>query len=90
MSMQEQQTSSWRNSWWTNFIGWYGTAAIIGAYALLSSGVIAQGILYQALNLTGGIGIVVVSAAKRAYQPMILNIVWSVIGAIALIRLVTG
>ena len=78
---------SWRDSVLISAAGWYGTFAIIGAYALLSAKLLDQGFTYQLLNLSGGIGIVLVSAAKRAYQPMVLNIVWSVIGAASLVRL---
>lgn len=43
----------------TEILGWYGVAAIVGAYALSSFGVIGgQSLLYQGLNLTGAIGIV--------------------------------
>ena len=38
--------------------GWYGTAAILGAYALSTFGVLRTGDrLYQALNLTGALGV---------------------------------
>lgn len=68
--------------------GWYGTVAIVGAYALVSFSVIqSSGALYQLLNLTGAIGIVAVSLAKKAYQPATLNIIWTVIAAVALLKL---
>lgn len=68
--------------------GWYGAAAILAAYALLSFGVLsAHGYAYQLLNLTGAAGIVAVSLAKRAYQPAALNIVWVIIAVVALVSL---
>ncbi|TAL20192.1 hypothetical protein EPN90_01500 [Patescibacteria group bacterium] len=68
--------------------GWYGTVAIVGAYALVSFSIIqSDSALYQLLNLTGAIGIVAVSLVKKAYQPATLNIIWTVIAAIALIKL---
>lgn len=68
--------------------GWYGAVAIVGAYALVSFSIIqSNSVLYQLLNLTGAIGIVAVSLAKKAYQPATLNIIWTVIAAIALIKL---
>lgn len=68
--------------------GWYCAAAIVGAYALLSFSIIqSNSVLYQLLNLTGAVGIVAVSLAKKAYQPATLNIIWTVIAAIALIKL---
>ena len=46
-------------------IGWYGTAAIVGAYALNSFNIIGSNSLpYQILNFTGAIGIVACSLSK--------------------------
>jgi hypothetical protein len=36
---------------------------------------------------TGAIGIVVVSLYKKAYQPGILNIIWSVIAILAILNI---
>jgi hypothetical protein len=69
-------------------IGWYGTVAIISAYALTSFGVLeSQSAIYQVLNLTGAIGIVVVSLRKKAFQPAVLNIIWGVVALVALATL---
>jgi len=71
-----------------NIIGWYGVLAILLAYILLSFKLISsQGVIYQLLNLTGALGIVVEALSKRDAQPAALNIVWAVVAAIALIRL---
>lgn len=71
-----------------NIFGWYGLCAIVLAYFLNSFSVVeSQSLLYQILNLTGAIGIVIVSLHKKAYQPGILNIVWSVIALVALINI---
>lgn len=68
--------------------GWYGAVAIISAYALVSFSIIqSNSVLYQLLNLTGAVGIIAVSLAKKAYQPAALNIIWTIIAAIALIKL---
>ena len=65
--------------------GWYGTFAILGAYALVSfSYVSASSILYQLLNLTGALGIVVVSLRRKVYQPAVLNIFWALIALLAI------
>lgn len=67
--------------------GWYGIAAILAAYACVSFEVIdSQHYVYQILNLTGAIGVIVVSLYKRVWQTFVLNIVWVVIAAIGLIR----
>lgn len=66
--------------------GWYGVAAIFGAYVLVSFQVIApNSIIYQALNLTGGLGIVAESFYKKNFQPAVLNTIWSVVALIALL-----
>jgi len=70
-------------------VGWYGTVSIVGAYALLSFDVFSSGnILYQLLNLTGAISIVLVSFTKKAYQPAVLNVVWSLIAILAILQII--
>ena len=67
--------------------GWYGTAAIIMAYGLTSFGILhISDTVYQLLNLTGAIGIVTVSFYKKAYQSGVLNIIWSIIALIAILK----
>ncbi|MBX6334414.1 hypothetical protein IRY61_03690 [Candidatus Saccharibacteria bacterium] len=69
-------------------IGWYGPVALILAYALVSFGVVgAESYAFQLLNLTGAIAIIVISAAKKVYQSVALNIFWSIIAIVALVRL---
>lgn len=69
--------------------GWYGTTAIVLAYALTSFSVLEPtNIWYQILNGTGAIGIVMVSFHKKAYQPGVLNIIWAIIALVAIERIV--
>lgn len=68
--------------------GWYGTVAILLAYALVSFSVLAPtDIWYQVLNGTGAIGIVAVSLYKKAYQPGVLNIIWAIIAVVAITQI---
>jgi len=68
--------------------GWYGTVAIVGAYALVSFSILQpNNLAYQLLNLTGAIGIVVVSLYKKVYQPGVLNIIWTIIALIAILKI---
>ena len=70
-------------------IGWYGTTAIMVAFAMVSFQVLSPiTIFYQVLNGTGALGIAYISFKKKAYQPTVLNIIWAVIAAIAIIRLI--
>ena len=67
--------------------GWLGTFAILFSYYLISFGKLtANSVAYQLLNIFGAIGIVVVSIGKSAWQPAVLNIVWAIIGGVALLR----
>lgn len=68
-------------------IGWYGMAAILLAYGLVSFNVLsASGIFYQVLNFTGAGGVAYISFKKQARQPAILNIVWAIIALIAIVK----
>lgn len=79
-----------QNNIWIEVIGWYGAIALLGAYALVSFSVLeSSDFIYQTLNVTGAIGIVVVSLYKRAYQPVALNIIWALVGLIAIIQILS-
>lgn len=72
----------------TELLGWYGMLALIGAYFLVSFGfIVAEGLMFQALNLTGGAALVVFAVSKKATQLAILNVFWALIGAIAIMRI---
>lgn len=69
--------------------GWYGVFAIVLAYALLSFGVIdSTSLVYQILNITGALGIVIISFHKKNYQPAILNTIWMIVGIMAIIKII--
>jgi hypothetical protein len=68
--------------------GWYGMGAIALAYMLVSFNVVqAGGAAYQLLNLSGSVGILIISVVKRLRQTLVLNIFWSTIALLALIKL---
>ena len=69
-------------------IGWYGTVAIVLAYGLVSFGYVeGTNLWYQILNGTGALGIVYISFLKKAYQPGVLNIIWALIAAVAILSI---
>jgi hypothetical protein len=71
--------------------GWYGVLAILLAYALLSFGAwTSRSLGYQLLNLTGAAAFIVETFSKKDYQPMILNIIWLLIAAIAIAQVFIG
>lgn len=76
-----------RAPFWIDVLGWYGTAAIVGAYAALSFGWLPEGALYHGLNLTGALGVGLVCWRRRTWQPFWLEVVWAAVAAIALVRL---
>lgn len=71
------------------WFGWYGAVAILLAYGLVSFSVIQPtNIWYQILNGTGALGIVAISFYKKAYQPGVLNIIWTVIAVVAIFKII--
>ena len=67
-------------------LGWYGVIAVLTSYALVSTKVWApDSIIYQAVNLSGAIPIVIICIIKKTWQPFALNAIW---GAIAIIAIV--
>jgi hypothetical protein len=74
-----------------DILGWIGAASIIGAYLLVSSGVVvAQSYPYQIMNIIGGSGLLVLGITRRAYPSVTTNIMWVVIGVFAVIGLAFG
>jgi hypothetical protein len=74
---------------WIDVFGWYGMSAIVLAYALVSFSVLSsESLWFQLLNASGALGLVAVSFSKKAYQPGVLNIIWTTIAIVAIIRIV--
>lgn len=68
--------------------GWYGVTAILVAYTLVSFEVLeTDTLLYQLLNLTGALGIIITSLTKKDTQPVVLNVVWACVALIAITRM---
>ncbi|MFH0875347.1 MAG: hypothetical protein V1859_05390 [archaeon] len=76
---------------WNLFVeifGWYGTVSILGSYALVSFSIIgADSVIYQFLNITGSIGLLAIALVKKVYQSVTINIIWALIGMIALLKI---
>ena len=70
-------------------IGWTGAILLMGAYMLSSFGFLsAQSYPYQLLNIFGALFIIYISYKKQAYQSVILNLMWFIIGIIAFIQII--
>ena len=68
--------------------GWTGAALILAAYLLLSMGKLTgQSVIYQGMNVVGAAGFVVNGWWHGAIPSASLNVVWLLIGAIALWRI---
>lgn len=73
----------------TEIIGWYGVIAVVSAYALLSLNILNNNsLLFQGLNLTGAIGIIIDAIQDKNTQPAVLNVIWAVIALIAIFNIV--
>jgi hypothetical protein len=83
-----KSVSSSVNGFWIEAIGWYGFVALMLAYALVSFKMIGgDSLLYQLLNLSGAFGLGVIAYFKKVYQSLVLQIIWGVIGVIAIMKM---
>jgi len=70
-------------------VGWAGASLILGAYLLLSMGkVTGQSLLYQGMNVAGAAGFIVNGWWHGAVPSAVLNVIWMMIGGVALWRMV--
>ena len=70
-----------------DILGWIGSVEVIIAYGLNSYQKLnSDSNLFQFLNLTGAIFLIVNTIYYGAYPSTFINIVWVVIAAVALIR----
>ncbi|MBP7832888.1 MAG: hypothetical protein KA035_03905 [Candidatus Levybacteria bacterium] len=71
-----------------NIIGWYGALATLSAYFLVSFEIVSpRDLQYQLLNLSGAIGLGTICYVRRTYQPLFVNIIWSLIAILALVNI---
>ncbi len=72
-------------------IGWYGPLAFVLSFALVSFKVVEPiSYIYQLLNLTGAISIIVISLHKKVYQSVALNGFLLLISVVTIIRMALG
>lgn len=70
-------------------LGWIGSLLVIGAYALNSYQKIkSDSLVFQLLNLVGGILLIINSVYKEAYPFTFINSVWVLIAIPAIFRIV--
>lgn len=73
---------------YTELCGWYGMTALIIAYAFVSFNILAaNGVVFQLLNLTGSVGLIIDAISKKIIQVALLNVFWGLIAIIIIVRL---
>lgn len=69
-------------------IGWIGAVLVLGAYIMVSTGRLAgESALFQWMNAVGAAAFVANTAWHGAIPSMVLNIVWSAVGFLTLVRM---
>lgn len=69
-----------------DIVGWIGSAEVILAYVMISYYTVTSKLLYQLLNLTGAIFLIVNTFYYHAYPSTFTNLVWVTIALVALVR----
>ncbi len=71
-------------------LGWIGSIAILAAYGLNSFQKLkSDSVLFQMLNLTGGIFLIINSIYHEAYPFTFINSIWVLIALPALIKILS-
>ena len=69
--------------------GWVGAVLLLGAYLAVSTGTLtSDSFWYQILNIAGAIGMFILASARRAMPSAITNIIWAIIGIVAIIGII--
>ena len=69
-------------------IGWIGSLEVVIAYALISyTKTTGKSIVYQLLNLTGAIFLLINTILHGAFPASFVNAVWALIAIYALLRI---
>jgi len=68
--------------------GWAGASLILAGYLLITAGKLTgQSAIYQWMNVAGAAGFIVNGWWHGAIPSAVLNVIWMLIGTVALIRL---
>lgn len=73
-----------------DILGWAGSLCVLVAYGLNSYQKLkSDSIFFYTLNIVGGIFLIIYSVHKEAYANTFINVVWVIIAAPAIIRLIS-
>jgi len=71
-----------------DILGWIGSVEVIAAYGLNSYQKLkSDSIVFQLLNLTGAIFLIINTIYYHAYPSAFINVVWVGIAGVAIIRM---
>lgn len=71
-----------------DILGWIGSIEVIAAYFLISSNrVQSSSVLFQILNLSGAILLIINTIYYGAYPSSLINVVWVGIAGYALVKM---
>jgi hypothetical protein len=74
---------------WIDGIGWAGSLCVIIAYGLNSYQKLrSDSLIFYALNVIGGIFLIIYSNYKEAYANTFINVVWVIIAIPAMLKVV--
>ena len=66
------------NHGWFDAIGWFGAAALLVAYAMVSSKKLeGNSTVYQVLNIVGSLLLAANTIFYRAYPSSFVNLIWT-------------
>jgi hypothetical protein len=70
-----------------DILGWLGSFCVVAAYGLNSFQKIkSDSLIFLAMNLAGGILLIVFSIHKEAYPNVFINVVWVIIAIPGLVK----
>jgi hypothetical protein len=70
-----------------DILGWIGAVEVLAAYLLVSLNKVGgKSVIFQLLNLTGAVFLIINTVALKAYPSAFVNIIWSGIAIYFLIR----
>ena len=73
-----------------DLMGWIGSVEVIAAYGLNSYQKLkSDSIIFQLLNLTGAIFLIINTIYYHAYPSAFINVVWVIIASVAIGRMLT-
>ncbi len=73
----------------TDGIGWVGSLCVLIAYGLNSYQKLrSDSLIFYALNVVGGIFLIIYSNHKEAYANTFINVVWVIIAIPAMLKVV--